>query len=362
MITEIPFSKIVVYCDDKEIKPGNTIYNNLNKLHFIASYSDDPIVIKFKSPKSSYTCSANINIFHYLIEVKEKSYQCNVSPKIEVVNNITYTDLNKAFDIHIKQNIYFSAEFNNPVAGEELKFRYSNINFNCKTYLLHNRGINCKIPIDFDLFPPDTIKYEYDIYSKLSCLNDIYIGSIIGKDPYVIEIFEATNLEEISQNIDKKYDASQNIDKFSVNMINYYYWFTFFGYCDDYYIESGQCCKEQILDEWEILSHKEYIWTFSDYIQKLDLQKSVFENMKANFIKSLENDLEEIKYLSDTQIAKDPFVKRRITQGDHLDFDKEELFKAYFYNFSILKSKKYKKYILLFQELQQFYYYYPKYI
>ena len=84
--------------------------------------------------------------------------------------------------------------------------------------------------------------------------------------------------------------------------------------------------------------------------------------MKANFIKSLENDLEEIKYLSDTQIAKDPFVKRRITQGDHLDFDKEELFKAYFYNFSILKSKKYKKYILLFQELQQFYYYYPKYI
>ena len=348
MITEIPFSKIVVYCDDKEIKPGNTIYNNLNKFHFIASYSDEPIIIKFKSPKSSYTCSANINIFHYLIEVKEKSYQCNVSPKIEVVNNITYTDLNKTFDINTKQNIYFSAEFNNPVSGEELNFRYSNINFGCKTYLLDIRGIKCKIPIDFDLFPPDTIKYDYDIYSKLSCLNDIYIGSIIGKDPYVIEVFEADNLEEISQNIDKKYDASQKIDQFSVDMINYYYWFTCFGYCDDDYIESGECCKEQILDEWEILSHKEYIWTFSDYIQMLDLPKLVFENMKGKFIKSLEDDLEEVQYLTDTQIDKDLSVKRRIKQGGRFDFDIEELFKVYFYNFSILKSKKYKKYIFAF--------------
>ena len=80
----------------------------------------------------------------------------------------------------------------------------------------------------------------------------------------------------------------------------------------------------------------------------LDLPKLVFENMKGKFIKSLEDDLEEVQYLTDTQIDKDLSVKRRIKQGGRFDFDIEELFKVYFYNFSILKSKKYKKYIFAF--------------
>ena len=325
MITQIPLLKVALFKDNKEIYPGNTIYDSSNIFHFIAYYSDDPIVIKFKNSKSNYACNAIINIFHYLIEIGENSYKCNISPEIDVVNNITYIDLNKTYDMNIKQTVSFSAEFNNPVKKEELIYRYSRTNFGCHTTFFSDKNIKCKLPIDFDLFSPTSLKYEYDIYSKLSCLNDIYVGSIIFKDTYVKEIIDADNLAEISQNIDKKYDASQKIEKFSLDMINYYYWFTCFGYCDDYYIESGECCKEQILDEWEVLSHKEYIWTFEKYLKMLDISISIIDSLKARLLKTLASEIAEL-----------------------VDFDIEELFKVYFYNFSILKSSKYKKFIFAF--------------
>ena len=325
MITEFPFSKVILFCDNKKVKPGNTVYNNSNLFNFIVPFSVDPITIKFRNIKSSYSCNAIINIFHYLIEIEEKSYKCIISPERDIVNNITSIDLNKTYDINMEQIIYFNAKFNNPVEKDELIYRYSNTNFKCNTYIFNNKEINCKVPIDFDLFSPSVLKYEYDIYSKLSCLNDIYVGSIILKDPYVIEIFEADNLEEISQNINKNFNASEKIDKFSVDMINYFYWFTCFGYCDDYYIESGECCKEQILDEWEILFHKEYIWPLNDYLKMLNISIPIIETLKNEFLNSLEFDITDLN-----------------------DFISEELFKVYFYNFSILKSRKYKKYVFAF--------------
>jgi len=325
MITEIPILKIILFCDNKEIKPGNTIYNSSNLFHFIVPFSEDPVIIKFKNVKSSYSCNAVINIFHYLIEIGEKSYKCNISPEKDIVNNITDIDLNKTYDMNIEQKVYFNAKFNYPVEKEELIYRYSNTNFGCNTYIFNDKEINCKVPIDFELFSPSALKYEYDIYSKLSCLNDIYVGSIIFKDPYIIETFDADNLEEISQNIDKNFDASEKIERFSVDMINYYYWFTCFGYCDDYYIESGECCKEQILDEWEILSHKEYIWSFNDFLKMLDISIPVIESLKNDFFNSFEIDVTDL-----------------------IDLISEELFKVYFYNFSILKSRKNKKYIFAF--------------
>ena len=315
-------TKVSLFCDDKEIRPGNTVYNSSNSFYFIPLYSDTPIVIKFKNVKSSYSCNAIINIFHYLIEIKDTSYKCNVSPNRIVVNNITDIDLNKTYDMTTKQNVFFIAEFNKPTQNEDLIYRYSNIYFGCTAYFFSQKQISCKLPIDFDLFQPTEFKYEYNIYSKLSCLNDIYVGSIIFKDPYVIEIFEADNLTEISQNIDKNYDPSQKIEKFSIDMINYFYWFTCFGYCDDYYIESGECCKEQILDEWELVSHKEYIWTLDKYLNMLDISIPVIHSMKQNILMDLTLD-----------------ITKEIV---------EELFKVYFYNFSILKSSKYKKYVFAF--------------
>jgi len=325
MITQIPIFNITLFNDNKEIYPGNTIYDSSNTFNFIAYYSDDPIVIKFKNTKSNYTCKAIINIFHYLIEIGENSYKCNVSPEIDVVNNITHIDLNKTYDMNIKQKVSFIAEFNNPVKKQELIYRYSRTNFVCHTNFFSNKNIMCKLPIDFGLFSSTSLKYEYDIYSKLSCLNDIYVGSVIFKDTYIIKTIDADNLAEISQNIDKKYDASQKIEKFSLDMINYYYWFTCFGYCDDYYIESGECCKEQILDEWEVLSHKEYLWTFEEYLKMLGIPIPTISSLKKRLLHILASEISEL-----------------------VDFDIEELFKVYFYNFSILKSSKYKKFIFAF--------------
>jgi len=65
------------------------------------------------------------------------------------------------------------------------------------------------VPVYYDLVPGDSNKYQYDIYSYLSCTNEIPVGTIYIEDPYLIEIIEANNLPDISINIDKKYDASQ---------------------------------------------------------------------------------------------------------------------------------------------------------
>ena len=49
-------------------------------------------------------------------------------------------------------------------------------------------------------------------------------------------------------------------------MINYYYWFSSFAYCDNNYITSGECCKEQLLSDWEVICNKEYIIKIEDFI------------------------------------------------------------------------------------------------
>lgn len=46
-------------------------------------------------------------------------------------------------------------------------------------------------------------------------------------------------------------------------MINYYYWFSCFAYCEDELMENKividkRCCPD-ILQDWEIIYHKEYI-------------------------------------------------------------------------------------------------------
>ena len=256
MITQIPILKIALFCNNKEIMPGNTVYNSSDEFYFSAFDSNTPIVIKFKNIKSNFTCNAIINIFHYQIEIKDKSYICHRDPSRALVNNITNIDLNKTYDINIKQKVEFYAEFNSIVEKNDLLYEYSNTIFQCSMDIFNKKKISCKLPINFDLFSPTKIKYDYNIYSYLSCTNKIYVGSIFFEDPYLIEIIHANNLTKISENFPKTYDASKRIIKFSVDMINYFYWFASFGFCDDYYIKSGECCKEEILTEWEVISQK----------------------------------------------------------------------------------------------------------
>ena len=194
--------------------------------------------------------------------------------------------------------------------------------------IFNKKKISCKLPINFDLFSPTKIKYDYNIYSYLSCTNRIYVGSVFFEDPYLIEIIHANNLTKISENFPKTYDASKRIIKFSVDMINYFYWFSSFGYCDDYYIKSGECCKEEILTEWEVISHKKYSYSYLFYFNMLGIDlniDSIRDKIRKDLKMSIKN--EEI----------------------------DKLLRVYFYNFGILKSSKYKKYVFTFPGTTTFY-------
>lgn len=184
------------------------------------------------------------------------------------------------------------------------------------------------MPIDFHIFPSDCLKKEYNIYSNLSCQQNIYIGSVILEDPYLIEVIYAENLTRISNWIDIIYNASEKIKKFSVDMINYYHWFSSFAYCDDDIIELGECCKkEKLLNDWEAISHKKY---------SIPLIDTLFDLFGNFFYISSILKLKLINYIMYT---------------NELGINLIELFSVYHYNYAILKSTKYKKYFLLFQEL-----------
>ena len=92
-------------------------------------------------------------------------------------------------------------------------------------------------------------------------------------------------------------------------MISYYLWFASFGYCDDEKIASNTCCKNQILKNWEVIGHKEYSGK---------LPKIIFNIIKnANL-------------------------------NQKLKFSSDENKENYLFNFAILKSDKYQKFVFCF--------------
>ena len=320
IITDID-PKITLFNNNKVIKAGSTSYNKSDNFSFIAPYSDDPLIIKFKNTNFDYSCRAIINIFHYLIKVQYETYKCDKSPEIETVNNITYHNLNKTFILGLSQkyDLDFNVIFSQYPGDENLIYKFSNIEFSCKRNkdFRNYNSIYCKIPVNFEIFPPNAIKYEYNIYSNFSCLNSIYLGTITIEDRYLIEIIEAENLTKISENIDKTYDASQKIENFTVDMINYYQWFASFAYCDDDYIKSGECCKKEILTDWEVISHKNYLFDLFYYL---------------DFIKN-NNDYTKFKF--------------KIYKIEEIEADSES-WRSHVFNYVILKSSKFKKYVFTF--------------
>lgn len=321
-ITEID-PKIYLYNKYNEtVKPGITLYNSNDSFTFVAEFSETPLIIKFRNANYQYTCNARIDIFYYKIEILDRSYRCDINPESLYVNNITSLDLNKSYDVAKNKysSFYFNIDFMNYTQEQDLIYKYDNVEFRCfRTSGFYAKSINCLLPDYFNLFPPNKIKYEYNIYSNLSCLNSLYIGTIKIEDPYLLEILDADNLTEISQSMDKtSYNPSEKIEKFSVDMINYYNWFASFPYCDDEFIESGDCCQEEILTDWEIISYKKYYFDYeflSDYIGFFKL--------------TMKTKIKEIYQLNDEEVDLD------IMEPDEI-------------RYAILKSKKFKKYIITF--------------
>jgi len=228
-------------------------FHNINEENIYYDYSKNKFINcqKYFSIQISNYIEINIENSSYITNITNNGYYFIV-PYVDRQNGLEFSGVIMPFITNteiglrpdeIPKYFYFTNNYNvknfsflipyDRLQQKNLHIQIALLNsenkFNINVF--NDKEINCKVPIDFELFSPSALKYEYDIYSKLSCLNDIYVGSIIFKDPYIIETFDADNLEEISQNIDKNFDASEKIERFSVDMIKYYSWWASFGYC-----------------------------------------------------------------------------------------------------------------------------------
>ena len=189
------------------------------------------------------------------IIIMDQLHRCLIPQKKQDINNIKFHDLNdKELDIYLK---YFTLNiiFEKSVTNSDLKFYFLNKTIYCQKDITNNKKITCLIPLQYK---SEIIFYKnISVSSKLSCTNLIEIGNRKIKSDYLLNIYEAKNLSTITLNINQKYEPSEKIKNFNVDMISYYLWFSSFSYCDDKIISSGKCCKNQILKNWEVIEHDE---------------------------------------------------------------------------------------------------------
>ena len=297
---------IEVYKSNKKIFV-NKEFNINDKIYVKIDDSEKPLLLRYNYENEE--CQIQFNAKKLYIFIEKNPFICLFDKNINEINNIIYNELkDKSFEIYSTE-FNFSIIFENEVKEKDLIFYFLNKRINCKKDKINKNKIFCKgfLP----KLPPNTFYKHYDIYSKLSCKNMIKVGSIKIRDKYLKQIYDINNLNDITNNINKDYDPTESIKNFSVNMISYYYWFSGFSYCEDRSLGYKMCCQEEILNDWEILEHKEYKISFIEIMLKHFLAYKiggVFDKIKAFLVS----------------------------------------FNPYIYNFIILKSKKYKKFIFGF--------------
>ena len=163
------------------------------------------------------------------------------------------------------------------------------------------------------------------IYSYLSCLNLIPLSKVNINDKYLLSIYKINNLKEYSKSINKKYNPKEEIKSFSVDMITYYYWFAGFAYCDDDAIKEKNCCKKEILNHWDIQKHMEYRNEKNNkYIYNFAILKSTEYN---KFIFAFPGTTNKMQLLKEINGAKDKVIFDLIEE----DLEKDVLIEGYFY-------------------------------
>ena len=295
---------INIYLKNKKINAGETQYSQDEIFQIDAKYSPQIMKILFSMSGANYNCSGNIKFRSYDIKIGDKTEKC-IKKKKGDINNILSHELVYEFDKASKL-IEFKIKYENKVTNNELFYIYKQKQFKCKM-----KDINyvlCKSPIPDKEIKSINIKNEYKIESKFVCENIIFIDTLKIKDKYILEIFKAPNLRELTQGINQKYNPSQEIKKFSLDMITYYYWFSCYSHCNINDIQNNICCKNY-LKEWQIFDYKIFKNTLIQYIQD-------YINKSIEIPQELKNELNEIKI---------------------------EIFK-----FIIFKNEKYKKYVITF--------------
>ena len=299
-----------IYKNNVRVKE-NQIFDNINYFTYYLNIDNpenniDTIYhLKSEIKSTEYSCDIEIQIHTDLIQIVKDYHKCLKNEELERINDIYKTNLNNSFIIDTNNykdiEIYFT--YYKEPKENELIFYYKNFTLNCKS---DSKNVTCKIPSII----LEQYKKNY-IYSKLSCKNIIKVGWILAHDKYIKSIYDLPKTKSYGE-IRKIYDPSENIIEYNGNMINYYYWFSCLAYCDDEQIANKKCCPE-ILFEWEVVYHKEYVMDLNAFIAIINTLIGLIQNPIIVLI------LRTIF----TVYAKS----------------------VYYYNFVILKNKKFKKII-----------------
>ena len=348
------YKYLTIYKNSTEIKIGEIFHDLNNFTYFLKTetYFEDFFLIKVKNHGIYDICSIYINVnIPTNISTYKESHKCLKNDNYDKINNIIHSNLFDYFNADGKDVIQFEFIMENEPKGNELIINFEDRTLEC----IHNHTkIICKGQLFF--FP--RLK-RIHLYSYLSCYNLIDLGWFEINDKKIFNIYNLINYD--FEQISEIYDPSQKITEYNPAMINYYYWFSCFSYCDDKKIEKKDCCSN-ILDRWEIVFHKEYNYAkklldfFVDIVfeivQKTKSQGDLYDvrgdipseeyidDLYEQYYKNKENIISRLKkgkeYLSSTFIS--PYL--------------EQLMNAiYQYNFVILKNDEYKKIVVAFPGL-----------
>jgi len=343
---EFSFEKIdkglTIYKNSTEIKIGQ-IFHDLNNFTYILkidAYFKDSFSIKVKNNEFGYICDIKINIISNTnISTYKESQKCFKNKDYDNINNITYSNLFDYFNINNKNFIQFEFIMEYEPKGNELIFYFNNYTLNCyKNYT----QIICKAPLI--IFP----KLEkLHLYSYLSCYNLIDVGWFEINDVNIYSIYSLINYN--FDNISEMYEPSEKIIEYNPIIINYYYWFSCFSYCDDKNIEQNNCCNN-ILNKWEVVFHKEYIYDKEIIDLIIDLFAEVCSkyNIRDDF--DLGNYITDLIGDSSSNLGK---IYKKSKDGIEANSILIPLFEylsnlVYQYNFVILKNDEYKKIVVAF--------------
>ena len=348
------YQYLTIYKNLTEVKIGEVFHDLNNFTYFlkIESYFEDFFSIKVKNHGTYDICGININVsIPTNISTYKESHKCLKNDNYDKINNIIHSNLYDYFNADGDDVIQFEFIMENVPKGNELIINFEERSLDC----VHNHTkILCKGQLFF--FP--RLK-RIHLYSYLSCYNLIDLGWFEINDKNIFNIYNLINYD--FDQISEIYDPSQKITEYNPAMINYYYWFSCFSYCDDKKIEKNNCCSN-ILDKWEIVFHKEY-----NYVKKIldlfvDIVLEIVQKTKSQGNPyDVRGDLESMEYINDLfeQYSKNKeniislLKKGKVyLSSTFISPYLDQLINAvYQYNFVILKNDEYKKIVVAFPGL-----------
>ena len=299
---------INMYYKNKKITAGNTDYPQDANFEIEAKYTTEEMKIIYSIQKQN--CFVKIVFKEYDFQIWAKKEKC-IKKKDAKINYILHHDLKTIFDKK-ESKIEFTIDFYYEITKNELNILYKGKKLKCKK--TKKTKITCQSPIPRKEYKSIKHVNEYRIESKFVCENLIFIETLKIGDPYIIETYDASNLNKLTQTINKNYDPAQVISKFDLNMITYYYWFSCYAHCTIDEIDNNRCCTNYLKD-WSIFDKKGFYKSYLKYIQEYFMYDHEIEEILKQ--KLSEINLDEFRYII---FKSDKYKKYVIAFGCYDDF------------------------------------------